>query len=129
MEKETKIKVLIVEPMKKPRVAEIENTLATEQKIVEGYIEACYPFDDEIAIICNEEGKLKGLPLNRAIYSENGELIEIIAGTFIIASAPIESENFESLSEEQIKKYQEMFLVPESFFISKGGITVVRQYD
>lgn len=28
------------------------------------------PFEDEVAIICNDEGKMNGLPLNRAVYSE-----------------------------------------------------------
>ena len=51
--------VLIVEPGKHPRLADIDESLESLQKIVGGYIEAIYPFEDEIAIICDEESKLK----------------------------------------------------------------------
>ncbi len=64
------ITVLLVEPGKYPREVKIENTLETMQEIVGGYIEKYMPFDDEVAIICNEEGKMNGAELNRAIYSE-----------------------------------------------------------
>ena len=70
VESEEKISVVLVEPNKYPEVVEIEDTLEAMQKIVGGYIEQYMPFDDEVAIICNDEGKLNGLPLNRAIYSE-----------------------------------------------------------
>ena len=70
VEQEEKISVVLVEPNKYPEVVEIEDTLEAMQKIVGGYIEQYMPFDDEVAIICNDEGKLNGLPLNRAIYSE-----------------------------------------------------------
>lgn len=70
VEPEEKISVVLVEPNKYPEVVEIEDTLEAMQKIVGGCIEQYMPFDDEVAIICNDEGKLNGLPLNRAIYSE-----------------------------------------------------------
>ena len=70
IEPEEKISVILVEPNKYPEVVEIEDTLEAMQKIVGGCIEQYMPFDDEVAIICNDEGKLNGLPLNRAIYSE-----------------------------------------------------------
>ena len=70
VESEEKISVVLVEPNKYPEVVEIEDTLEAMQKIVGGCIEQYMPFDDEVAIICNDEGKLNGLPLNRAIYSE-----------------------------------------------------------
>ena len=54
------IKVLIVEPEKPPRVEEISHTLESLQQIVGGYIQALYPFDDPVAIICNEAIALHG---------------------------------------------------------------------
>ena len=66
----TKISVLLVEPEKYPKVIEIDDSLESMQAVVGGSIEEYMPFEDEIAIICNEEGKLIGLPLNRAIYAE-----------------------------------------------------------
>ena len=64
------MKVLVVEPEKEPYVKEISSGLSSLQKEVGGFIEAVYPFEDPVAIICNEEGKLEGLPLNRALRDE-----------------------------------------------------------
>ena len=61
------MKVLVVAPEKEPYVKEISSGLSSLQKEVGGFIEAVYPFEDPVAIICNEEGKLEGLPLNRAL--------------------------------------------------------------
>ena len=226
VEPEEKISVVLVEPNKYPEVVEIEDTLEAMQKIVGGYIEQYMPFDDEVAIICNDEGKLNGLPLNRAIYSEpenvemsypqlkarlrqaekdrshtvgyivftadsfdksyteeertyvvssnnkafiegmggysiyassldgsdenvrleaymadeyggkdgwkiekcyvkddsNREMLDIIAGKFFIAYAPIESEKFLSMPKELARKYEEKFKYPERFYKSLDGI-------
>ena len=64
------IEVLLIEPEKYPRVVQIENILDGLQAAVGGDIEEYMPFDDDAAIICNEDGKNMGLPLNRAIYAE-----------------------------------------------------------
>ena len=65
-----KISVLLVEPNKYPKMVEIDDTLEAMQGVVGGDIEEYMPFEDEVAIICHEEGKLIGLPPNRAIYAE-----------------------------------------------------------
>ena len=70
MNKTKPLKILLVEPNKYPRTVYIDDTLEAMQKVVGGDIEEYMPFEDEVAIICNEEGKLIGLPLNRAIYAE-----------------------------------------------------------
>lgn len=121
-----KILVLLVEPGKCPKVIEIEDTLEAMQNIVGGDIEVYEPFDDEIAIVCNEEGKIKGLPLNRAIYSDRGELVDIIAGTFFVCYAPVDSEGFLNLPKELAEKYEEYFKEPESFNTEAGGVMVIR---
>ncbi len=123
---ENKIKALIIEPMKYPEVKEISGNLASMQAVVGGYIEEIMPFDDEVAIVCNEEGKNEGLPLNRAIYNEDGEMIDIIAGSFFICSAPLESEKFESLNDEQLKKYASKFKYPEQFYKTTSGIKALQ---
>lgn len=219
MKENKKISVLLVEPDKYPKVVEIDDTLEAMQEVVGGDIEEYMPFEDEVAIICNEEGKMLGLPLNRAIYAEpekiemsyselksrfreaegkgkehlkgyitftsdsftepyseeartyvissnnkafipnmggysiygssldgkdllvrleqymaaerggkDGwkiekccleqnprEMIEIMAGTFFIAYAPIESEKFLSMPKELAEKYREKFKYPERF--------------
>lgn len=55
-----KISVLLVEPNKYPKMIEIDDTLEAMQEVVGGDIEEYMPFEDEVAIICNEEGKLQG---------------------------------------------------------------------
>lgn len=65
-----KISVLLVEPNKYPKMIEIDDTLEVMQTVVGGDIEEYMPFEDEVAIVCHEEGKLIGLPPNRAIYAE-----------------------------------------------------------
>ena len=65
-----KISVLLVEPNKYPKMVEIDDTLEAMQGVVGGDIEEYMPFEDEVAIVCHEEGKLIGLPPNRAVYAE-----------------------------------------------------------
>ena len=62
--------VLVVEPYKEPYEKEIEPGLESLQHEVGGDIEAVYPFDDPVAVICNEEGKLEGLQIGRASCRE-----------------------------------------------------------
>ena len=101
---ENKLRCLLVEPYKLPEVIEINNTLEDKQKIVGGYIECAYlPNDEEVVIICNEEGKINGLQLNRDIGHD------IIAGPFLIVGDDYENGDFKSLTDEQIMKYKIKF--------------------
>lgn len=58
------MRVLIVEAGKAPRAAEMEDALSALQEVVGGTVQAVYPFEERVALICNDEGKLLGLPLN-----------------------------------------------------------------
>lgn len=116
------MKVLIIEPEKHPKVKEIGEGLSSLQMQVGGMIEAIYPFEDEVAIICNEEGKNIGLPLNRALWSD-GQLYDIIAGTFLVVG--LTEENFGSLSEELIERYRKRFYHPELFMNIGGKLRVI----
>ena len=63
-----KIRALIVEPNKEPYEVILGNGLKSRQNVVGGLIEYCYLLDDDsVALICNEEGKILGLPFNREI--------------------------------------------------------------
>lgn len=119
------ISVLLVQPNKYPKMIEIEDTLEAMQTVVGGDIEEYMPFEDEVAIICNEEGKVNGLPLNRAIYDSDKQMIDIMAGNFFICYAPISSEKFMSLPPDLAKKYSEKFRYPERFFHDAEGIKAV----
>ena len=79
------MRVVMVEVGRKACEMELEDSLASMQRAVGGLIQAVYePGGRDAALICNEEGKLLGLPLNRALRDENGEIYDAIAGTFFI---------------------------------------------
>lgn len=129
MEQKTKkIKVVVVEPGKRPYVKEIENSLKAMQEIVGGYVEVVYPFDDAVGIMVNEEGKLLSLPLNRALCA-NGVPYDIIFGTFFIFGLNNEDEADEGkmrgLSEELIEKYKAVFAGKEIFMRTSQGILIL----
>ena len=109
------MKVLVIEPMETPVVKEIDSSLEAMQEIVGGYIQALFPFDEPVALVCNEEGKLHGLPLNRALRDDAGNVYDVISGTFFLCSAPPDEENFTSLSDDQIERYTKLFEHPELF--------------
>lgn len=114
--------ILVVEPGKAPYTKEINGTLKEMQQIVGGYIQAIYPFPDEVALICNEEGKLAGLSLNRSLSDENGQIYEIIAGTFFACGAPSDSDSFTGLPPERAELYKRWFCRPEVFLRVNGGV-------
>lgn len=121
-----KISVLLVEPNKYPKMIEIDDTLEAMQAVVGGDIEEYMPFEDEVAIICNEEGKVNGLPPNRAVYEENSrEMQDIICGKFFVAYAPFEAEKFQSLPPDLAEKYREKFKYPERFMRVNNEIVAV----
>ena len=125
MSERTYIEVIMVEPLEAPKVIQLQDSLEAMQEAVQGNIEEYMPFTDEVAIICNEDGKCTGMPLNRGIFDENGQLVDIIAGPFFIAYAPIESENFLSLPEDLMEKYMKRFRTPEIFVRTQEGIIAV----
>lgn len=118
-----KMTVLVIEPEKKPYVKDISSGLASLQKEVGGYIQAVYPFEDPVAIICDEEAKLTGKELNRALRDEDGQIYDIVAGTFLVAG--LGEEDFCSLTQEQIKKFSDMYKTPEMFLRLNGKLMVL----
>lgn len=96
------IDVVIVQPFCQPSKQNIKNDLTTLQQQVGGYIQIINPFNDNVCLICDEEGKIKGLPLNRQVGND------IIVGTFIIAGIGDDGE-LSSLSDKQIEKYKDKF--------------------
>ena len=107
------IDVVMVEAGKPAAMATIGSDLESLQRAVGGSIEAAYFYDDPIALVCNEEGKLNGMPLNRAVKDENGEIMDIIAGKFFICG--FGEEDFASIPKELQDKYLKMFEKPETF--------------
>lgn len=114
------IKVVYLEPGKLAEIKDIDSSLEGLQETVDGFIETYYPFPEETCIVCNDEGKINGMKLNRGVYDENNKLIDIIAGPCFICDCS--GENFDSLDEERLNKYSEQFKYPEEFFRVGGEI-------
>ena len=119
------MKILLVEPEKAPERIEISGDLESMQQIVGGSIQAIYPFDEPIALICNEEGKLNGLPLNRALRDEDGKIYDVITGTFFLCGAPSEEESFSSLTDNQLEELEIRFHTPELFLRLNGRLVTM----
>ncbi len=126
-------RVILCEPGETAEVVEIEDELESMQDLVGGLIEPYDPFYSEtdpryenVILVCNEEGKLMQLPLNRAIVDEDGRVMDVIRGPFFLCYAPVESERFLSippdLEEEFLRKYE----LPEKFYRSENGIEVTK---
>ena len=73
------------------------------QNAVGGLIQAIYPFVDQVAVVCNEEGLLLNLPFNRSMEGGYGGVF----GTFFVCG--LGQEDFCSLTAEQMKTYKEKF--------------------
>ena len=118
--------VLLVEPEKYPRPVEIGTDLEDLQKAVGGYIEVTYPFDD-VGIVMNEEGKLEGLPLNRALRDDEGQIYDVVAGSFLVVG--LTEESFGSLTPDQMQKFEQQFHQPEVFIHMGKGVMALPMPD
>lgn len=98
------IRVLYVEPHRKPFVTEIENTLEGVQQAIKGNIEYIDNDDGTVIGIC-EDSKNNGSEGNRRFKGD------VFAGPFFIAEDG--DEDIRSLSEENIERYAEIFAEPE----------------
>ena len=114
------MRVLVVEVLRKPEVRDICGTLESMQKLVGGNIQTIYPFDDPVAIVANDEGKVLGMLPNRGLRNDDNALYDIICGTFFICG--LTDDGLGSLTDEQIKKYLEMYENPELFVRVNGKI-------
>ena len=127
------LRVILCKPGETAEAIEIEDDLESMQELVGGLIQEFMPFHsetdpryDDVAIICNEEGKLMRLPPSRAITDEDGRVMDVIAGPFFICYAPLESERFLSMPEDLEHQFKEKFEYPEHFFRTDDGIEAVR---
>ena len=98
--------VLVVEPGYLPYEMEIQDGadhLEQMQAIVGGLIEPIYPYHEEVAIVCNEEGLINGLPFNRSVPGGYGGVF----GTFFICG--LGEEDFCSLPPELMERFKKEF--------------------
>lgn len=120
-----KIKVVLLEPGKLARTAEINASLAGMQKVVGGLIEPFYPFEEQVCIVCNEESKINGMRPNRSVKNDDGAMVDFIFGPAFICDC--RGENLDSLSDEQIDRYGKMFryLVQVKSNLAPMGSTIL----
>lgn len=106
--------VLVVEPGYMPYEKEI-NGLHEMQAVVGGYIEAIYPYEEMVAIVCNEEGLINGLPFNRSVEGGYGGVF----GTFFVCG--LGEESLDSLTPEQMKHFKDKFKHAEILLGVRGN--------
>lgn len=106
VEMSDKITTLVVEPEKPCQVREISG-LSEMHAVVGGYIQVIYPFQDDIALVCNDEGESLGLPLNRPLTNDLGVPYDMIYGTFFLAG--VGEKDFVSLTDDQIGHYKAFY--------------------
>lgn len=126
---ENTIRVVLVEPGKQARIADIEASLEGYYRAIGAdTIQAVYPFEEEVCIICDDEGKLNGRQLNRALRDEETkEVYDIVAGPFFVCSC--KEPRYTSLSTEQQRRYLNLYKWPETFFNINGKIVAVPNKD
>ena len=123
---ETKIKALMIEPNKRPCTVELGQDLDSLQKAVsigapdQGLIEFVY-LEDNVSILCNEEGKLIGLAPNRRL----GE--DILCGVFYVVAENEDGELI-SLTEEQLDRYSKLFWEPDVICVDEIEKTIIMQF-
>lgn len=112
------MRILIVEPGKHPRITEIDGSLEQMQKTVGGYIQAVYPWEDNVALVCDEEALYKDSEWNRYICEGLA-----IKGAFFICG--IDEENFADLPRDLAEKYLQLLYTPQVFIRTTSGVVVL----
>ena len=120
---EETLTVVKVEPQKMPEVVTIGSSLEELQKAVGGSIEVIYPYEDYVGLLMNEEGKLLGMELNRALKDEYGQIYDIIAGTFYVVG--LGEDDFCSLNDQQIETYLNKYDQPYLYMQMGKGIAEI----
>ena len=112
-EQAPKMDVLLIKPGLYPQTVQIGCELEDLQKAVGGDIEAVYPYEEPVALVMHDEGKMIGSELNRALRDQDGDIYDIIAGDFLVVG--LGEEDFSSLSPELMEKFEKKFHQPEMF--------------
>lgn len=124
--KEKKIKVVLCEPGKVARVAEIRTELSDLQKVVGGLIEPYYPFEEQVCIVCNDEGKYNGMRPCRAIYGEDREMMDIYIE--LIDFDEPEKNVFKIVNQFEIEGINNQLRIPDGIVFINGIPVVVLEF-
>ena len=125
------IRILVLEPGKAPEVRSIPNTLECAREVVGGLIEVV-SFDTRyrsafknaedaksIVVVCNEEGKLQQLPMNRVMLNGN-TVYDVYFGTIFICG--VAHGEFVSLTDEQVRGLEHVYHEPDQFVRTPYGV-------
>lgn len=99
----------------KRSLSAIPNTLRALQELVGGDIECCRPWRDSVCVICNDSGKIDGLPPNR-LYGHT----DFLAGSFVVCGNG--GEDFISLTDRQVFLYERLYHNPVVFLPTPHGL-------
>ena len=121
------MKILVVEPLKHPFVEDIDGSMKSMQEIIGGGIHATHPLDDFVNVITTDMGQLIEQPMNRVLRDDDGRVDDVLCGTFMICG--VSDEDYISLTDEQIKRYTQLFYVPEVFLYIGDRIMVLQVPD
>lgn len=125
------IRILVMEPEKAPEVRSIPNTLECAQEVVGGFIQTV-SYDSRyrstfknaedaksIVVVCNEEGKLQQLPMNRVLLYGN-TILDVYQGTIFICG--VAHGEFVSLTDEQVRGLEHVYHEPDQFLNTPHGV-------
>lgn len=96
------MRLLYVQTGKAPKIIDVPHHLSALQSLVGGRIEVVEPFGDEAILVCNEEGRNMGLPVNR-IINEHMD----ICGDFFLCC--FDGASLSDISDEIARKYSMRF--------------------
>ena len=114
--------VLVVEPGMAPYEKEV-NGLKEMQATVGGLITVIYPYEEQVAIVSNDESILEGMPFNRSVEGGYGGIF----GTFFVCG--LGEEDFGSLPPEQMERFKKKFHQAEILVGAKGNTPITLKVD
>lgn len=114
-----RMKVVLVEPMEKPRIVEINHDLASMQKVVVGDIACTYPWEEPAGLVHCDDAIALGYPLNRMLKDEEGKAYDIVPGTFFVVG--LTEDSFGSLTDALAEHFMELFKYLEMYMRTENG--------
>lgn len=109
MNEENLIKVLLVEPFNKPKMITIENNYQAISEIICGDVDEYMPFEDNVALLCNADGKRLSLSASHTVTDIETGKTELIYGSFILVCTSKFDTEYHSLDDDLIDKYMDLF--------------------
>ena len=105
------MRTILLAPGEAGVIMDIPNELHALQKAVDGYIEVL-PLRGGLIAIINEEGRINGLPFNRAVYGRQMDPVDFIFGNVIVCGDA--GEEFRGLTEDEVKTLLDKHRDPKS---------------